>query len=81
MLTAPQSYANLVRAGCTNATAAGRHFLRVYPGRPDSSFIMDKLNGPGAGEGAKMPNVAGGALSAEQIEAVRKWIANGAANN
>ena len=50
----------------------------ITPFLPDASFLYRKLDGTGAGE--RMP-YNGSPLPAEQIEAVRNWILEGAANN
>jgi len=50
----------------------------ITPFLPDASFLYKKLDGTGAGE--IMP-YNGSPLPAEQIEAVRRWIVEGAANN
>jgi len=50
----------------------------VLPFQPDASFLYKKLDGTGAGE--RMP-YNGSALPADQIEAVRNWILEGAADN
>lgn len=52
---------------------------RVDPGNPDDSFLIIKLEGddPRIGAGARMPlNMP--PLSADEIGAVREWIADGA---
>jgi hypothetical protein len=50
----------------------------IDPFSPDSSFLYKKLDGTGAGE--RMP-YNGSPLPAEQIETIRNWILEGAANN
>jgi hypothetical protein len=50
----------------------------IDPFRPDSSFLFAKLLGTGAGE--IMP-YNGSPLPAEEIEAIRNWILEGAADN
>lgn len=50
--------------------------LRIKPGDPDASFLMQKVEGKAA-TGARMP-LGGPALSAEQLSAIRQWIADGA---
>ncbi len=53
--------------------------LRVDPSRPDSSYLMLKLEGlAGAvgGIGTQMP--LGGQLTPAQIDSVRAWILSGA---
>jgi len=53
--------------------------FRVDPGRPDSSYLVLKLEGlAGAvgGIGTQMP--LGGQLTRAQIDSVRAWVAAGA---
>lgn len=50
--------------------------LRVEPGDPDASYLVQKIEGTAAG-GVRMP-IGGPALSAEQIAAVRQWVTDGA---
>ena len=51
--------------------------LRVQPGAPEQSLLYLKLTTPPCG--SKMPPAAFGQVSAEQVEMVRQWIAQGAA--
>ena len=56
--------------------------LLVEPGSPEKSYLYSKLIGNHTdvgGTGERMP--FGDTLSAEQIEKVRRWIADGAQNN
>jgi hypothetical protein len=54
--------------------------IRVVPGDPDNSYIIQKLEGTAGIEGVRMP--AGGPyLTADQISLIRQWIAAGALNN
>jgi hypothetical protein len=56
-------------------------FKRVAPGAPDSSYIIFKLQGSGTCfVGVQMP-FGGPPLSAAEIDTIRTWIAQGAANN
>jgi hypothetical protein len=50
--------------------------LRVRPGDPDNSYLIQKLEGTAA-VGARMP-LGGGALPAATIAAIRQWITDGA---
>jgi hypothetical protein len=52
--------------------------LRVVPGDPSASYLVNKLTGVGMCSGSVMPK-AGGELSAAQIDVVRAWIGAGAA--
>ncbi len=67
---------NLV--GITSVEVPG--LLRVNPGNPDSSYIVWKIEGRSGIQGGRMP-LGLQPLSAEQIAAIRGWIAAGALNN
>jgi hypothetical protein len=54
--------------------------LRVSPGKPDSSYVMWKIEGRSGVIGERMP-LGLSPLSAEQIQAVRGWIEAGAQDN
>ncbi len=54
--------------------------MLVAPGRPESSYLIDKLQGTHlevGGRGARMPRRAD-ALSDADVETIRRWIAAGA---
>ena len=51
-------------------------FLRVEPGNPDDSYLIQKLEGT-ATFGGRMP-AAGGFLDQSVVNQIREWIANGA---
>jgi hypothetical protein len=53
--------------------------LRVAPGDPAGSYLWQKISNPSPQIGVRMPPDQPLSLSA--IEAIRAWIANGAANN
>lgn len=54
--------------------------LLVVPGDPEASYLLEKLAKPEPAVGNQMPpKGAGGALPPASINAVRTWIANGAA--
>jgi hypothetical protein len=72
-----ESYAGLIDVEPSTIPARQAGKLRVDPGNPDNSFLLDKVEGPGLNEGARMPNERP-ALSAREIEAIRTWIAEGA---
>jgi hypothetical protein len=65
------AYAMLV-----NAPSVEAPLLRVAPGNPDASYLIQKLEGTAAA-GARMP-LNGPPLSPETIATIRQWIANGA---
>lgn len=66
------SYALLVNAPSAEAPT----LLRVNPGDPDSSYLIQKLEGT-AEVGGRMP-LNGTPLPAETIAVIRQWIAEGA---
>ena len=51
----------------------------IVPGDPDASYLFEKIS-PSPRTGARMPFLAD-PLSDEEIELIRTWIAEGAANN
>jgi hypothetical protein len=71
-LDAANSYALLVNVASNEVPGT----LRVNPGNPDASYIVQKLQGNQA-VGARMP-FGGPYLSQAQIDLVRGWIAAGA---
>ena len=71
-LDAANSYAALVNVASSEVPGT----LRVNPGNPDLSYIVQKLEGNQA-VGARMP-FGGPYLSQTQIDLVRTWIAAGA---
>lgn len=52
----------------------------VEPGDPENSYLVHKIEGRAGIVGGTMPPI-GDPLSAEEIEAIRQWIAGGAENN
>lgn len=73
-----EAYADLVGVPANNPVAAVSGKLRVDPGHPESSFLMDKLRGSlEAGEGERMPRGLK-KLKTLEIELVEQWIAAGA---
>ena len=71
-LDAANSYAMLV--GTPSSEVSG--VLRVAPGNPDGSYVIQKLEGHAA-VGARMP-LGGPYLDAATIDVIRQWIAAGA---
>lgn len=51
--------------------------LRVFPGDPDSSYLVQKIEGESGIVGSQMP-LGGSALSNQQISLIRNWITDGA---
>jgi hypothetical protein len=72
-LDAGNSYALLVNV----ASAEVPSLLRVNPGNPDASYLVQKIQG-NAAVGARMPANGPPFLSQAQIDLVRIWIAAGA---
>ena len=74
-LRAATGSANLV-----NTTSTQVALLRVAPGDPEASYLIHKIDGRTGIVGSRMPQVPP-FLSADEIDVIRTWIANGAANN
>jgi hypothetical protein len=55
--------------------------LRVAPGDPDNSHMVHKLEGGPNIAGERMPRGGGPFLTSGQMLVIRRWIAEGAANN
>ena len=72
-LTDGNSYANLVNVLAVNANANG--LLRVEPDNPDDSYLIRKLEN--TGNVGLMPPTA--SLPQNDIDVIRLWITNGAA--
>ena len=71
-LDARNSYRSLVGMQSAEVPAV----QRVKSGDPDASYLVQKIEGH-ASEGVRMP-ATGPALSRQDIELIRKWIAGGA---
>lgn len=69
------SYALLVNASSVEVPS----LRRVQPGNPDTSYLIQKLQGTAA-VGSRMPLNAP-ALPQATIDVIRQWIADGAANS
>jgi hypothetical protein len=77
-LTPDAAYSSLVGVPATNPAAHAAGLLRVAPGDPAGSFLLDKLQGTlTPDEGVPMPRV-GASLPASSIALIRRWIAAGA---
>lgn len=77
--SASSSYATLVGVFATTAGCASR--LRVEPGSPSTSYVVNKLTGVDLCGGSQMPGGAEPPWTSAQLDLVRAWIANGAPNN
>lgn len=73
-LTEGQAHAAIV--GVPTAQCGGGR-LRVDPGRPDASYVVDKMLGVDLCSGGRMPKQSGGDFDAE-IATISAWICNGA---
>ena len=76
---------NLAGAGAYNAlvnvpSTGKRGAIRVIPGDPDESYLIQKLEGAPGIEGVRMPFTPP-YLTTGQIAIIRRWIELGAANN
>jgi len=71
------SIANLVNAGSTGKPGS----VRVIPGNPSGSYLIQKLEGAPDIVGLRMPRNGPPYLTTEQIALIRQWIQNGAPNN
>ena len=82
--TPAQAYAALVSAPAMGAGGAGMRcsdtgLLRVAPGDPDASLLVQKLEAATPVCGQHMP--PGGMLRPEQLQQLRQWILAGAKND
>jgi hypothetical protein len=71
------SYGNLV--GRTSGAKPGA--IRVIPGDPDNSYLVQKLAGAPGIVGERMPRTTGPFLTEGQIRIIRRWIELGAQND
>jgi len=75
--------ASSTRSTAVNVPSAESPLLRVLPGRPSQSYLWHKVSGTQVsvgGSGDPMPKDAG-PLAAEDLDAIRAWIAEGALDN
>lgn len=75
--TKATAYAALVKKPSVSKDCGAQ--LLVAPGDPEKSLFYTKLTTT-SGCGGRMP-LGGGALTTDQLEMVRSWIAAGAAND
>ncbi len=75
-LTIGNAFANLVSVPSKEVPA----LLRVKPGDPANSYLIQKLEGSAGIQGARMP-LGGPFLDQAAIDRVKTWIASGAPNN
>lgn len=79
ILAAGQAYANIVNVAAFELGSMDR----IEPGQPDNSYLIHKIQGTQVsvgGSGSRMP-LSGTPLSAEVIELIRRWVAEGAKDN
>ena len=74
-LSAGQTFSNTVNVLSTE----DGDFDRVEPGDPDNSYLVQKVEGS-ASSGGRMP-LGQPALSNDEIQLIRSWIADGAQDN
>ena len=55
--------------------------VRVIPGNPSGSYLIQKLEGASDIVGLRMPRNGPPYLTTEQVALIRQWIQNGAPNN
>ena len=75
-LKAGQSFASLVNVASLEKPA----LMRVKPGDPANSYLIQKLEGAAGISGSRMP-FGGPFLDQATIDKVKSWIASGAPNN
>jgi hypothetical protein len=77
VLTEGRSYQQLVGRASTGKPGA----TLVILGDPDNSYLVKKLEGASDIAGLRMPRNNGPFLTEGQMRVIRRWIAEGAANN
>lgn len=75
-LTGSTAYATLVNT----ASVGKRGAIRVVPGDPDASYLVQKIEGAPGIVGVRMPQTPP-YLTPGQIAIIRRWIELGAPNN
>lgn len=71
------AYSALVNVASTGKPGA----IRVIPGNPSGSYLVQKLEGAADIVGLRMPRNGPPFLSDAQVALIRQWIQNGAPNN
>ena len=78
ILEAGYAWDSLVNHRASNGVAAAHGLMRVMPGNPDASFLMNKISANlEAGEGAPMPYNSS-PLTSDTVDIIHAWIAAGA---
>jgi polyvinyl alcohol dehydrogenase (cytochrome) len=75
------AYAQLVGVPASSPSCASSGLLRVAPGNPDASLLLQKMAHVTPVCGTVMPPAMGLTVSEAQLSQVRAWIAAGAPNN
>ena len=75
-LKAGASFGALVNVPSTGKPGA----IRVIPGNPNDSYLVQKLEGAPGIVGSRMPLTGPPHLSEAQVKMIRDWIAGGAQN-
>jgi hypothetical protein len=75
-LTSEEAYASLIEQVSSQTT----DWVRVKPGEPENSLLYEKVSSVAPPVGFRMP-LACDPLSAQEVEWIRGWIAQGAAEN
>jgi mono/diheme cytochrome c family protein len=71
------SFAGLVNVASTGQPGA----VRVVPGNPNTSYLVQKLEGAAGIAGLRMPRNGPPYLTDAQVKMIRDWIAAGAPNS
>lgn len=72
-----RAYGSLVNQASSGKPGA----IRVIPGDPDNSYLVQKLEGAAGIVGERMPRTGGPFLTEGQMLVIRRWIARGAPND
>src|SRR5262245_52816937 len=76
-LSSSVAYANLVNVASARKAGA----VRVIPGDPENSYLIQKLEGRSGIVGVRMPFSGPPYLTSGQITVIKRWIEIGAPNN
>ena len=71
------AFSQLVNVASQNKAGA----IRVIPGDPNNSYLIQKIEGAPGIVGQRMPRTNGPFLTPNQIAIIRRWIEQGAQNN
>lgn len=81
-LLAGSSHTSLVNAAAAGTPCGGKGYIRVVPGKPDESLLVNKLHPtPLCGGGMPPSNTSYFQNNPGQLTRIRSWILAGAANN